>query len=134
MKKYIRQFLSTIAIALALTFSFAGLTAGGTLYAVDPTAAAKSEACKGINGTTSGTCANGGVNLTNIVKAILNILSVIAGVAAVIMIIISGFKYITSNGDAQSVAGAKRTLIYAVVGLVVVALAQFIVRFVLSSV
>jgi hypothetical protein len=50
------------------------------------------------------------------------------------MIIIGGLKYITSGGDSSNVTGAKNTILYAVVGLVVVAMAQFIVRFVLTKV
>jgi hypothetical protein len=49
------------------------------------------------------------------------------------MIILGGLKYITSGGDAQKVASAKSALIYAIVGLVIVALAQAIVRFVLGK-
>jgi TRAP-type C4-dicarboxylate transport system permease small subunit len=66
-------------------------------------------------------------------KRIINIFSVIVGVIAVIMIIIGGLKYITSGGESSNVSGAKNTIIYAIVGLVIVALAQFIVRFVLSN-
>jgi hypothetical protein len=49
------------------------------------------------------------------------------------MVIISGFKYVTSGGDPQKVSGAKSTLIYAIVGLIVVALAQILVHFVLQQ-
>ena len=48
------------------------------------------------------------------------------------MIIISGFKYVTAGGDSAKVGSAKNTLIYALVGLVIAALAQFIVHFVFS--
>lgn len=65
---------------------------------------------------------------------IVNILSVIVGVIAVIMIIFGGFRYITSGGDSGNVSSAKNTLIYAIVGLIIVALAQFIVHFVLDAV
>ena len=67
-----------------------------------------------------------------IVKQIINIMSLVVGVVAVIMIIIGGFKYVTSGGDSGNVSGAKNTILYAVVGLVVVALAQVIVRFVVD--
>jgi len=50
------------------------------------------------------------------------------------MIIFGGFKYITSGGDAGGVTGAKNTILYAIVGLVIVALAQVIVRFVIGTV
>jgi hypothetical protein len=49
------------------------------------------------------------------------------------MIIIGGFRYITSGGDSGSVSSAKNTVLYAIVGLIIVALAQVIVRFVLSK-
>lgn len=65
---------------------------------------------------------------------IVNILSIIVGIVAVIMIIFGGFKYITSGGESSNVSGAKNTLIYAIVGLIIVALAQFIVHFVLNNV
>ncbi len=64
---------------------------------------------------------------------VINIFSIIVGVVAVIMIIIGGLKYITSNGDSNNVTSAKNTILYAIIGLVVVALAQFVVKFVLSK-
>ena len=66
-------------------------------------------------------------------KTILNILAIAAGVAAVIMFIYAGFRYIVSGGEESGVKSAKNTLIYAVVGVVVVMLSQTIVIFVLNS-
>ena len=57
----------------------------------------------------------------------------VVGIAAVVMIIIGGLRYVTSNGDSGQVGNAKNTILYAVVGLVVVALAQVIVRFVVAK-
>ena len=75
-----------------------------------------------------------GTKVNEIIELVINIFSLIVGIVAVIMIIIGGLKYITSGGDSGNVTGAKNTILYAVIGLVVVALAQFIVRFVLSKV
>lgn len=75
----------------------------------------------------------GAQSLQGLITKIINIFSVIVGVIAVIMIIIGGLKYITSGGDSGNVSSAKNTIIYALVGLVIVALAQFIVRFVLTN-
>jgi hypothetical protein len=47
------------------------------------------------------------------------------------MIVLSGFKYITSGGDANKVSSAKSSLVYAIIGLVIVVLAQVIVHFVI---
>ncbi len=72
--------------------------------------------------------------MNKIIQLVVNILSFIIGITAVIMIMVSGFKYITSGGDASKVSSAKSTLIYALIGLVVVALAQFIVQYVFDKV
>jgi cytochrome bd-type quinol oxidase subunit 2 len=85
------------------------------------------------DGTDCGSVDGSGDKLTGIIKTVINILSVIVGVVAVVMIIFGGLKYITSGGDSSNVSSAKNTIIYAIVGLVIVALAQFIVRFVLDK-
>ncbi len=64
---------------------------------------------------------------------LVSVFSIIVGIVSVIMIIYGGFRYITSGGDSGNVGNAKNTLIYAIVGLIIVALAQLIVHFVLSS-
>jgi cytochrome bd-type quinol oxidase subunit 2 len=73
-------------------------------------------------------------NLNSTVITIINILSALVGVVAVIMIIVSGLRYITSGGATDKITSAKNGLLYAVIGLVLVALAQVIVRFVLHQV
>lgn len=98
----------------------------------NPSGSAKSDVCAGINATGGG-CNERGDGLSAVIKLVIQIISVIAGLAAVIMIIIGGLRYITSGGDSSKVASAKGAIIYAIVGLVVVALSQFIVRFVLSE-
>lgn len=98
-----------------------GLCAGSNLQAPG------TAECDNINSE-----ASEGVN--NTVNLIINIFSWIVGVVSVIMIIWGGFKYITSGGDAGSVTAAKNTILYAIVGLIIVALAQVIVKFVLGNV
>ncbi|HPR10447.1 MAG TPA: pilin [Candidatus Saccharibacteria bacterium] len=70
----------------------------------------------------------------NLVQDIINIFSWIVGVVSVIMVIFGGFRYITSGGDAGKVTSAKNTIVYALVGLVIAALAQVLVLFVLGNV
>lgn len=94
----------------------------------------------GIDSTASENCTGNGFGeqgtstVTNMIRLVINILSLIVGVVAVVMIIIGGIKYITSGGDSGNISGAKNTILYAVIGLIVVAAAQFIVRFVLGRV
>jgi hypothetical protein len=77
--------------------------------------------------------ANTGTNFTDIAKKIINILSVLVGAVAVIMIIFGGFRYVTSAGNDSNVSAAKNTILYAIVGLIIVALAQVVVHFVLNN-
>lgn len=100
--------------------------------------AAKGEACKGANlDSANATCdegkdASGQTALDRGVKTAVNILTAIVGIAAVIMIIINGLRFITANGDSGSISSARTGIIYALVGLVVAAMAQIIVRFILN--
>jgi Type IV secretion system pilin len=81
---------------------------------------------------TDETGASAAERVDQIVTQVIDILSLVVGVVAVIMIIVGGLRYITSGGESGSVTGAKNTILYAVVGLIVVAMAQVIVRFVVS--
>ncbi|HEY1835816.1 MAG TPA: pilin [Candidatus Saccharimonadales bacterium] len=93
-------------------------------------------ACSGTNGDLSGgdqNCGGGTSALQKIIKTAIDIMSIIVGTVAVIMIIVGGLKYITSGGESGNITGAKNTIVYALVGLVIVALAQFIVHFVLNK-
>jgi hypothetical protein len=72
--------------------------------------------------------------INNLIHTIVNLLSAIVGIVAVVMIIVGGLRYITSGGNDASVTGAKNTILYAIIGLIIVALAQILVRFTLSKV
>jgi hypothetical protein len=122
-----KKILTALIIAASLTFGF-----GGMALAQSPTDSAKRQVCEGISGQVGGSCTGeaGGGSLLRVVDATLKILSWIAGIAAVIMIVVSGLKYITSGGDSGSIASAKQSLIYAIVGIAIVALAQSLVIFV----
>lgn len=65
-------------------------------------------------------------------QGVINILLFVVGAGAVIMLIIGAIRYVVSAGDQQAVAGAKNTIIYAIVGIVVAVMAFAIVNFVLG--
>lgn len=69
----------------------------------------------------------------DIVKNIINTMLIVLGMIAVIMIVIGGIRYTTSNGDASQIKAAKETILYAVVGLVVAIMAFAIVNFVVGQ-
>jgi hypothetical protein len=82
-----------------------------------------------------GTCPSAPDNtISDTITNVINILSVVAGVAAVIFIILAGLRYITSAGNTEAAKSAKNTILYVVIGLIIVALAQIIVHFVLKNV
>jgi cytochrome bd-type quinol oxidase subunit 2 len=92
--------------------------------------------CSGSNidlsGNTQG-CDTGSTGIGKLIRTIINVLSVIIGAIAVIMIIIGGFRYIVSAGNPEQAKNARNTILYAIIGLVIVALAQIIVHFVLNN-
>lgn len=68
------------------------------------------------------------------VSAIMGWVFILVVAIATIVMIIAGINYITSRGDPQKTANAKSTIIYAMVGIVVAALATSLVRFIAESV
>ncbi|OGL30673.1 hypothetical protein A3F37_03555 [Candidatus Saccharibacteria bacterium RIFCSPHIGHO2_12_FULL_41_12] len=125
---------SLASVSLFLAF-FSPVFLSSSVYAAD----ISNNLCKGAdlrfsgNANCADTTKDSSAKLDKLVTDIVNIFSVIVGVVAVIMIIYGGFRYIISGGDSSNVTNAKNTILYALVGLVVVALAQFIVKFVLSK-
>lgn len=87
-----------------------------------------SSVCKTFSQTSSNpNPENPAVHLINVAA---NIVAIITGIAAVIMIIIGGFSFVTAGGNAEAAANARRRILYSIVGLAVVALAWTLVRFV----
>ena len=70
-------------------------------------------------------------------QAIAMVLQVVFGLAgsiALLMIVIGGFRYILAHGDPSSVSQAKKTVLYAVIGLLVCMASYSIVIFVVKGV
>ena len=64
---------------------------------------------------------------------ILNAIIFVGGIVAAVFIVVGGFNYMTSAGDASKVAKAKNTIIYALIGLVVCVLAFAIVNWAIGT-
>ena len=144
-KKHLVVIVATLAILIPGLMP--SLLTSGMVYAVAGTGASNAGStvsnglCSGLDAgldsgastgcTTSATTA--GSTIAGIARTVINIFSMIVGIAAVVMIIYGGFRYVTSGGASDKVGNAKNTLVYAIVGLIIVALAQAIVHFVLSQ-
>lgn len=143
MKRFLQVGITSLVVAvpgLVPLFATSTVSAAG----LDTTAGTgvQSGLCEGINvaandATSGAGCdtSQGGTKSTleSLAKTVINLFSIIVGVAAVLMIIYGGFRYVTSGGASDKVGNAKNTLIYAIIGLIIVALAQAIVHFVLDQ-
>jgi hypothetical protein len=77
---------------------------------------------------------SGGTGLPNdtsvsgLILRVINIALAVAGLVAVLFLIIGGFRYITSAGNEETAEQAKKIIINAIIGVVVIILAFVIVR------
>ena len=69
-----------------------------------------------------------------ILSKAMDILALIVGIACVLVIIISGLRFVVSAGDSNAISSARRSLIYAIVGLLIVIAARTLVQFVLRRI
>lgn len=134
----IKKLLSLVAV-FAMAFGALGLVSSQS------NAALNGQVCDGIltvvngepvKGSADADCSGGedGSNtLSKTINSVINLFSLVVGAASVIMIIYGGFKYITSGGSDEATKSAKNTILYALVGLIIVLLAQTIVKFVFGK-
>ena len=123
--------LYTILLAIASFVAFASVS---TAPAALAGTSVLGEACK--DNATSVICqqsTDANTKTDKFVTDLIGLLLFAIGIIAVIMIIIGGIRYVTSNGDSSQVTSAKNTILYAVVGLVVALLAYAIVNFVIGA-
>jgi hypothetical protein len=111
-------------------------------YAVNCSATPNAPSCAVKDGTTAAgadndtTCGDNGKQKCTLglrIQQVVNVLLFIVGVISVIMIIIGGIRYVLSNGDSSQITGAKNTVLYAVIGLIVSLLAYAIIDFVVKQ-
>lgn len=67
---------------------------------------------------------------TNIFQIIISLL----GIIAVLMIVVAGQRYITSNGEPEKIKQARNMIVYSLIGLIIAILAFAIVTFVQNSI
>ncbi len=128
----IRKLLMTAALALAFLVPGTALAAEKNVFEqpCDPATGttAESSVCQAQNAGDPITGTNG------VLAKAARLISYLAGATAIILLIVGGFMYVTSDGEASKLSTAKNTVIYAVVGLVVVVFAQSIIIFVINKV
>lgn len=150
MKKYLLSFTAFFAITLGvLTLApspayaqgagvnvFDGACGGGNTGGVGSGSAGTGVG--GTNSTVPGGSADAicGANKQGdfdvLMKNVINTILFVLGMIAVIMIVIGGIRYTTSNGESAQIQAAKNTIMYAVIGLVIAIMSYAIVNFVLE--
>lgn len=125
MKQMFQRYISVFGAIAAITLGLVGT-------------AAPVSACTGIECAKIGSeqVKTGGANSSDwktVLQTVTNVLLLIVGAVSVIMIVIGGLKYTTSNGEAKQIESAKNTILYAVIGIVVAIFAYAIVQFIISS-
>jgi len=123
MKKF-REIISVVALICGLGLAFA--PAANAVNVFDP--------CIDSNGNVvdSAVCKNTGDDANNIIKTVVDITIYAVAAVSVVVIIISGFIYATSSGEAAQIKKAKDTLTYAIAGMVIAICAYAIVNWVLG--
>ena len=139
MKINIKKAMLTLLAAPVLAAGVAGLVAPHVGAAASDngfglkkgvTSAKGSDQVSCLFGSEKEGCTDG----TGIFQTIVNVILFIVGAVAVIMIVIGGVRYTVSNGDSNAVTGAKNTIMYAIVGLVVAIIAYALVNFVVVNI
>ena len=120
---------SIISIAIMICAVFAV----SVLSTASLSGSASAQVSEGINTATTSEMKGKSIDgKDGLIKTVVNVLLWAVGILSVIMIIFSGFRYITSAGDASKTKSAQSTLIYSVVGLIVAIMAYAIVNMVIN--
>jgi hypothetical protein len=130
MKKRLQTFITALtALLLVLT----PLAHPATTYGIE-TESSKF-ACEGAQDGSAGTSCtdeSSADTVSKIIRVAIGIFQAIIGVISLFVIILSGLNYVTAGGDAGKVKTARERIIYAVIGLIIVGVAQIIVQFALN--
>ena len=122
--------MKKVSVILASLLALPVIAFGVTTLVAD-SASAQLDLESGINSAKGTGTPDNVMGDDGLIKKVVNLLLWAIGIISVIMIIIGGVRYATSNGDSNQVTAAKNTIMYAVIGLVIAIFAYAIVNFVL---
>jgi hypothetical protein len=98
-----------------------------------PLQASALTAQEGLNQAASGTGLDTSRNIPQIIALVVNALLALLATIFIILIILGGFRWMTSAGNASKIDAAKQTITNAVIGLVIVMAAYAISKFILGA-
>lgn len=118
----IKKIVSVLALTLGIGLFLAPATVGA-VNVYEPCTA----------NSDSSVCASNDDKVDSLIKTIVNVMIYAIGATSIIVIIIAGFVYTTSNGEPAQIKKAKDTLTYAIAGLVIALLAYSIVNWIVDK-
>jgi hypothetical protein len=71
---------------------------------------------------------------TSLVTRVMQFIFALAGAIAMLVIVISGFRYSISRGDPGAIKTAKESIIYAIIGMIIAISGYGIVTFVFGNI
>ncbi len=119
--KNLMKTINVLTICLAVVLVAAPLLAGAQFQLPDASSG-------GLGGGISGE-----TTLTGLIFTVINIALALAGLIAVLFLIIGGFRYITAGGNSDASESAKKIILNAVIGIIVVILSFVVVRVVANT-
>jgi len=72
--------------------------------------------------------------INHTIRVAAGIITLATGVAAVIFVILGGVTMVTSSGNPEAVANARKRVVYALIGLVIISLAWTAIAFVTDKI
>lgn len=117
---------------VTITTALAFVMVGGFLLSQVASAVGIYDACS--TDPNNIVCANSSESVDPVIKTVIRYLLIISGIVSIVMVIIGGLKYSTSNGDSSKLSSAKNTILYAIIGVIISALAYGIVDYVFRSI
>lgn len=130
MKQKILTFLMTISLVLT-----PGLALQPVLVRAQTSSA--DAICEGADDGSEGASCDGtasGETLNKVLRAAIRIFQGIIGIISIFVMLLAGLNYITSGGDSAKTKSARERIIYAAIGLAVVAFGEILVQFALNRV
>jgi hypothetical protein len=128
-------------LAAPILVGVLALAIPGTAFATTSTPTTPAASCDTVTGGVSGGvgCSKP-TNAPNqlfgeggVFVAVTNVMIYVIGGVAVIMLIVGGIRYVVSAGDQAAVTGAKNTILYAIIGIVVAVISFAAVQFISNA-
>jgi|SRR5581483_12007108 len=119
-KKYLKLIAKYLPAALILTMPFLALGYNEVQNGL------QTQGLSGLFGFGGGGISSS-QSLPELISNVVKIMLMFAGIIAVVFIIIGGYQYITSAGNDEAAEKGKKTLVNAIIGIVVIVLSYAII-------